>query len=86
MADYSHREILENREERRTSIPAMPAYQDYPPCQPFIHDDYRRDANRPVIAYPESNRQGENEDIICRNIEVIIAYMSILQSTTFQKS
>jgi len=33
-------------------------YSPYPPSQPFIYDDYRRDAHRPIIAYPESNREG----------------------------
>lgn len=34
------------------------AYHEYPPSQPFINDDYRRDVTKPIIAYPESNRQG----------------------------
>lgn len=29
----------------------------YPPNQPFIYDDYRRDINMPIKAYPESNRK-----------------------------
>jgi hypothetical protein len=33
-------------------------YHEYPPSQPFINDDYRRDVTKPIIAYPESNRQG----------------------------
>ena len=34
------------------------AFHKYPPSRPFIHDDYRRDVTKPIIAYPESNRQG----------------------------
>jgi len=34
------------------------AFHEYPPSRPFIHDDYRRDVTKPIIAYPESNRQG----------------------------
>ena len=34
------------------------AFHQYPPSRPFIHDDYRRDVTKPIIAYPESNRQG----------------------------
>jgi len=34
------------------------AFQKYPPSRPFIHDDYRRDVTKPIISYPESNRQG----------------------------
>jgi len=33
-------------------------FQEYPPSRPFIHDDYRRDVTKPIIAYPESNRHG----------------------------
>jgi len=33
-------------------------YHEYPPSRPFIHDDYRRDVTKPIIAYPESNRHG----------------------------
>jgi len=33
-------------------------FHEYPPSRPFIHDDYRRDVAKPIIAYPESNRQG----------------------------
>ena len=36
----------------------LTTYQDYPPTQPFIHDTYRRQ-DKPVKAYPESNRQGQ---------------------------
>jgi len=34
------------------------SFHKYPPSRPFIHDDYRRDVTKPIIAYPESNRQG----------------------------
>jgi len=34
------------------------AFHKYPPSTPFINDDYRRDVTKPIIAYPESNRQG----------------------------
>jgi len=34
------------------------SFHEYPPSKPFIHDDYRRDVTKPIIAYPESNRQG----------------------------
>ena len=40
------------------------AYRDYPPSQPFINDDYRRDVTKPIIAFPESNRQGKGLLII----------------------
>ena len=33
-------------------------YQEYPPDRPFINDDYRRDPSKPIKAFPESNRQG----------------------------
>jgi len=35
------------------------AYREYPPSQPFINDDYRLDVSKPIIAFPESNRQGK---------------------------
>lgn len=34
------------------------AFHEYPASRPFIHDDYRRDVTKPIIAYPESNRHG----------------------------
>jgi len=34
------------------------AFHRYPPSRPFINDDYTRDVTKPIIAYPESNRQG----------------------------
>jgi len=34
------------------------AFHEYPPSRPFVHDDYRRDVAKPIIAFPESNRQG----------------------------
>jgi len=37
------------------------AFHNYPPSKPFIHDDYRRDVTKPIIAYPVSNRQGKND-------------------------
>ncbi|KAI0229327.1 Centrosomal protein of 57 kDa [Lamellibrachia satsuma] len=33
------------------------SYQEYPSCQPFINDPYRRPAQKSVTPYPESNRQ-----------------------------
>jgi len=33
-------------------------FHEYPPSRPFVHDDYRRDVAKPIIAFPESNRQG----------------------------
>ena len=33
-------------------------FHEYPHSRPFIHDDYRRDVTKPIIAYPESNRHG----------------------------
>ncbi len=42
-------------------MPSISSYRDYPATQPFIHDSYRRPANKPVKAYPESNRQGQHQ-------------------------
>ena len=42
----------------RTSLLSTNVFQEYPEAQPFIHDDYRRDRSKPVIAFPESNRKG----------------------------
>lgn len=42
------------RSNDRTTL----TFQEYPQNQPFIFDDYRRDPNKPVKAYPESNRKG----------------------------
>ena len=39
-------------------------FHEYPPSRPFIHDDYRRDVTKPIIAYPESNRHGKIEDLL----------------------
>lgn len=44
---------------RSESLIGGDAYIAYPPTQPFVHDDYRRDPCRPITAYPESNRQGQ---------------------------
>lgn len=35
-----------------------PNYHSYPSNQPFIFDDYRRDPDKPVKAYPENSRKG----------------------------
>ena len=48
----------QNGKERSRSNSDTGNYQEYPPDRPFINDDYRRDPNKPVKAFPESNRQG----------------------------
>ena len=50
-----------NYDERARSA----TYHDYPADQPFINDDYRRDTKKPIKAFPESNRQGTCNVIIC---------------------
>jgi hypothetical protein len=45
-------------ERARSSSDSLP-FTDYPPDRPFINDDYRRDPNKPIKAFPESNRQGK---------------------------
>jgi hypothetical protein len=42
----------------KVHMAASSVYHEYPPSQPFINDDYRRDVRKPIDAYPESNRQG----------------------------
>lgn len=41
----------------RSNDRTVHTFQEYPQNQPFIYDNYRRDPNRPVKAYPESNRR-----------------------------
>ena len=40
------------------NVPNSSVFREYPPSRPFVHDDYRRDVAKPIIAFPESNRQG----------------------------
>ena len=44
--------------EGQNGYPSLSSYHDYPPTQPFIYDDYRRPEDKPVVALPQSNREG----------------------------
>lgn len=59
MDSHSRSNFQANSHGAKTRIDtATTKYCEYPPSQPFIHDDYRRDITKPIITYPESNRQG----------------------------
>ncbi len=35
------------------------SFRNYPRLKPFINSEYRRDPNKPELAYPETHRSGE---------------------------
>lgn len=61
-SSHSHREDMRDQyryvdDELTQALPSISSHQDYPACQPFINDDYRRDISKPGKPYPQNNRQ-----------------------------
>ena len=38
------------------------SFHPYPPSRPFINTDYQRSPARPIMSFPESNRDGRYSD------------------------
>lgn len=67
----------------RSNDRTVHTFQEYPQNQPFIYDNYRRDPNRPVKAYPESNRRGQSERIYAMKSNIYMAPLQGVHSEVF---